>query len=65
MTAREEVAKALQGYILSVEQKAVLGRFRDTIFMRSGAHQKQLKVEQIDPETLHAMWQDFRAEALR
>ena len=64
MPIRDEVAKAVSGYTVSVQQKAVLGRFRDIYFMRSGQNRITLPVDSTDAETLQSIWQRFRAEAL-
>jgi hypothetical protein len=64
MQVRDEVAKAVSGYTVSVQQKAVLGRFRDIYFMRSGERRITLPVEGTDPEVLQSIWQRFRADAL-
>jgi hypothetical protein len=59
-----EARLAASGYTVSIAHKAVLGRFRDSYFMRSGDCHVTLPAEETSLEQLIDRWNDFRRQAV-
>jgi type IV pilus biogenesis protein CpaD/CtpE len=59
-----EAKLAAGGYTISIANRAVLGRFRDNYFMRSGDRRLTLPAEKTSLEQLIDHWSNFRRQAV-